>query len=664
MNYDYFRVAAASPELAVADCSFNAERIITAINKAAAKDANLVVFPELCITGYTCGDLFLQESLLRSAVSCTELIAKETASLYMLITVGLPVRKDGALYNCAAVIFKGKILAVIPKTFVPNYSEFYEKRWFSSADNLTRVQTADTSDTTVWLSEKNPAVPLGKNFIFCDETNPKARIAFELCEDLWSVNPPSTRLALEGANIIANLSASNEIIGKAGYRRLLVKSTSARLLSAYIYADAGRDESTQDLVFASHNLIAENGHLLSESNLFSNELIFGDIDTGLLETERSKNTTFADSERINLKGIPACKTIFFKTKETDYDKNAFFFRPLEKMPFVPDDRNERRERCEAVLALQAEGLAKRLRHIKAKNAVIGLSGGLDSTLALLITARAFSICGLDTGGITAVTMPGFGTTDRTYRNAITLAKEVGATLKEIPIADSVRQHFKDIGQDESRHDVTYENSQARERTQILMDLANQTGGIVIGTGDLSELALGWCTYNGDHMSMYGVNSSIPKTLVRHLVQREADFTKNQRLSEALKDILATPVSPELLPPSDGNISQKTEEIVGPYELHDFFLFNLMRHGFTPSKIYFLARKAFGKTADSEAVFAPGIIKQWLKIFYKRFFSQQFKRSCMPDGAKVGSVSLSPRGDWRMPSDASSTIWIKETDELL
>ncbi|MCR5046575.1 MAG: NAD(+) synthase [Treponema sp.] len=653
MNYGYFRAAAASVELKVADPAFNSERIITAASQAEAKNANLIVFPELCLTGYTCSDLFLQESLVKKAASECERIAKETSGLNIIIALGLPVKKNGALYNAAAILFKGKIIALIPKTFIPNYSEFYERRHFAPASALGKNQS-------YYFSDKNPAVPFGTNILICPE-NSSAKIAFEICEDLWAPNPPSTKHALNGANIIANLSASNEIIGKAQYRRLLASSASARLLCSYIYADAGNDESSQDMVFAGHNLICENGKILAESELFQKQCVFADIDLSLLENERLKISSFSQNQEL-------CKEerdyleIPVSLKEFDMDKTPFFFRSVDPHPFVPSDDEKRGERCKEVLALQAQGLAKRLRHINAKSAVIGLSGGLDSTLALLVTCRAFDLCKLDRSGIVAVTMPGFGTTDRTYQNALALAKEEGASLKEISIADAVRQHFKDIGHDESQHDVTYENSQARERTQILMDLANKTNGIVIGTGDLSELALGWCTYNGDHMSMYGVNSSIPKTLVRHLVQWEADSAQSQKLKEALLDVLNTPVSPELLPPTNGNISQKTEELVGPYELHDFFLYQIIRYGFEPKKIYFLAQKAFCEE-KSQTSFLKGEIKKWLKTFYRRFFSQQFKRSCMPDGAKVGTVSLSPRGDWRMPSDASADLWLNEINEL-
>lgn len=661
MNYGYFRAAAASVDLKVADTEFNSKKIIEAAKVAAKTGASLIVFPELSVTGYTCGDLFFQENLLKAAANECERIAKETSGLKAIIALGLPVKKDGAIYNAAAILFKGKILALIPKSFIPNYAEFYERRQFCPAPAAEVAQS-------LYLSEKNPAVPFGTNVLICPENSP-AKIAFEICEDLWAPNPPSTRHALNGANIIANLSASNEIIGKAEYRRLLCASTSARLFCSYIYADASQDESSQDMVFAGHNLICENGKILAQSALFEKEIIYADIDLSLLEAERSKTTTFGQSQAA-AKDASAYLEIPVSLKELDYDKTPIFYRNVNTRPFVPSDNEKRDERCKEVITLQAQGLAKRLRHIKAKSAVIGLSGGLDSTLALLVACRAFDLCKLDRKGILAVTMPGFGTTDRTYQNALSLAKEAGVSLKEVSIAAAVRQHFLDIGQDEGVHDVTYENSQARERTQILMDLSNKTGGIVIGTGDLSELALGWCTYNGDHMSMYGVNASIPKTLVRHLVEWEAESAQSPKFKEALLDVLNTPVSPELLPPTNGKISQKTEELVGPYELHDFFLYNVVRYGMAPAKIYFLAKKAFETAADDNRSqgqnsprFSKAEIKKWLKTFYSRFFSQQFKRSCMPDGAKVGTVSLSPRGDWRMPSDASCALWLSEIDEL-
>ncbi len=656
MNYGFFRVAAATPELAVADIDFNTEHIITEINRAALKNVRLIIFPELCITGYTCSDLFFQTSLQEKSIEALEKIARETSSIDIISAVGLPIKKDGALYNTAAIIHKGKILAVIPKSFIPNYAEFYERRHFSPARNIIE------KNASIFISRKNPEVPFGTDILFTDEADPDFTIAFEICEDLWVPEPPSVRHSLNGATIIANLSASNEIVGKAEYRRLLVKSQSARCVSAYIYANAGHGESTQDLIFSGHSLIAENGNLLSESRLFSNEMVIADIDVEKLIQERNKMSTFAQNASTQNGSVSTTENkyrkIHFKSGITDYDKEADFYRTIAPHPFVPSSKERRSERCMAVIRLQAEGLAKRLRHINAKTAVLGLSGGLDSTLALLVTVHAFDLCKIDRHGIIAITMPCFGTTDRTYNNAIKLAESTGTTIMEIPISDSVRQHFKDIGQDENIHDVTYENSQARERTQILMDIANKNNGIVIGTGDLSELALGWATYNGDHMSMYGVNASIPKTLVRHLVEWEADSAENQHSRDVLKDILDTPVSPELLPPEDGKISQKTEEIVGPYELHDFFLYYLLRFGFSPSKIYFMAGKAFG-----DGKYTKPFIKKWLKIFYRRFFTQQFKRSCLPDGAKVGTVNLSPRGDWRMPSDASYNLWIKEIEGI-
>ncbi|MCR4734908.1 MAG: NAD(+) synthase [Treponema sp.] len=650
MNYGFIRCACASPELVVADCKTNALNIIESAKSLAKKSPQIIVFPELSITAYTCGDLFFQKSLQTSAVKELENIAKETASLNSLIFVGLPFALNEGIYNCAAALYKGQLLALIAKSFLPNYGEFYERRHFTPfpANGESRYIDFGTF--------KN--VPFGRDILICDEDDSSICIACELCEDLWVPIPPSSRHILNGASIIANLSAGNEIIGKAEYRRNLVKSQSARSICAYLYANAGHGESSQDMVFASHNLICENGTLLSESKLFSNETIFADIDVERLCQERRKTSSFSvcsqansDSSYIKIK-IP-----LLKDSKTSFEKE--FFRFIAPHPFVPENSKERKERCNEVISLQAEGLAKRLRHINCKNAVIGLSGGLDSTLALLVTARAFDLCGFDRKGISAITMPCFGTTDRTYNNACNLAKECGVTLKEVPIAAAVRQHFKDLGQDEQKHDITYENCQARERTQVLMDYANKVNGIVIGTGDLSELALGWCTYNGDHMSMYGVNSSVPKTLVRYLVQWFADDEAeagNQTYSELLKDILSTPVSPELLPPEDGKISQVTEDLVGPYEIHDFYLYYLLRFGFSPAKIYFLAKKA-------KLPYSDEILLKWLKNFYRRFFAQQFKRSCLPDGAKVGTINLSPRGDWRMPSDASAAIWLKEVEDL-
>jgi NAD+ synthase (glutamine-hydrolysing) len=650
MNYGFFRAAAASPELTIADCKTNADHIIDAVLEARSKGASLVVFPELCITGYTCGDLFFQRTLQDSAVHETERIARVTAAYHILIAVGLPVALGDALYNCAALIYRGQILALVPKSYIPNYGEFYERRQFASARRSGETVSVHLSDTF-------PSVPFGTDILICDKGNADFVLAAEICEDVWVPLPPSTRHTLAGATIVANLSASNEIVGKAAYRRLLIKGHSAHTVCAYIYADAGHGESTQDLVFASHNILAENGTVIAESELFSGKTAYADFDLERIAQERRRTTSYAQStgdlvqkESYRRIYIDVCR----HTKQLH--KYMPLHRSIDAQPFVPSDTAERTQRCQEVIAMQSEGLAKRLRHINAKNAVIGLSGGLDSTLALLVTCRAFDLCGIPRKGIQAVTMPCFGTTDRTYNNACELAREANVTLSEIKIEEAVRTHFRDIGHDGSTHDITYENSQARERTQVLMDIANKLNGIVIGTGDLSELALGWCTYNGDHMSMYGVNSSIPKTLVRYLVGWFADDTDNAKLSGVLKDILATPVSPELLPPENGTISQKTEDIVGPYELHDFFLYYLLRFGFSPSKILFLAD-------NTTLPYTHEFKLRWLRTFYKRFFAQQFKRSCMPDGAKVGSVNLSPRGDWRMPSDASAIVWLNEIDTI-
>lgn len=648
MKYGMIRCACASPNLVVADCNKNAENIIAAAKEAVLNGAAVVVFPELSITGYTCGDLFFQKELQNSAVKNLNKIADETKNLNSVILVGIPVPCNNGIYNCGAILFKGNLLALIAKSFLPNYSEFYEGRHFIPFTNNTSTKYISIGNFT--------NVPLGTNILISDKTNNDFVLGTELCEDLWVPVPPSSNHILAGATIIANLSAGNEIIGKASYRRNLVKSHSARSLCAYLYANAGCGESTQDMVFASHNIISENGTCLAESKLFSGETIYADVDIERLSQERRKTTSFGASvnsfcsdDYLNIE-----IDLFSSLKE-----NKDLLRYVDPHPFVPSVKEERTQRCMEVIELQAQGLAKRLRHINCKSAVIGLSGGLDSTLALLITCLAFDICKIERKGITAITMPCFGTTDRTYNNACSLANECGVTLKEVPIAASVNQHFKDIGQDSSKHDVTYENCQARERTQVLMDYANKTNGIVIGTGDLSELALGWCTYNGDHMSMYGVNSSVPKTLVKYLVSwfaEDSEYSKNKKLSEVLLNILDTPVSPELLPPEDGKISQITEDLVGPYELHDFYLYYLLRFGFSPSKILYLAQNS-GLPYDRDFMI------KWLKTFYRRFFSQQFKRSCMPDGAKVGTVNLSPRGDWRMPSDASAAIWLEELESL-
>ena len=627
MKDGFLRTACATPQIKVADCGFNAQQIITMAETAVDNGASLVVFPELCITGYTCSDLFLQKTLLLSAEKALGDIAEKTAHLDALILVGLPVRRGAALYNCAAVLSKGKILGLVPKRNIPNYSEFYELRHFTPCNE--KIETTICGQNT----EINP------NVIFACRTMPEFKLGIEICEDVWTPEPPSGKLALAGATIIANLSASDEVIGKADYRRMLIKSQSARLISAYLYTSAGMGESTTDMVFSGHDIICENGSMLAESKRFTTGIIYADVDLQKMESERTRSNTYVGNN--NLPFV-----------EFDIDiKELTLNRKISKTPFVPQNKTNLDERCEEILTIQATGLATRLAHTHAKTAVIGLSGGLDSTLALIVAVHAFDMLGLDRHNIIAVTMPCFGTTKRTKSNAEILAESYGVSFKDINISKAVTQHFEDIGQDINNLDVTFENGQARERTQVLMDIANKTGGFVIGTGDLSELALGWATYNGDHMSMYAVNASIPKTLVRHLTAFEAERSEGE-LKKVLLDILATPVSPELLPPKDGEISQKTEDLVGPYELHDFYLYYFVRLGFTPSKIFRLAKIAFDGEYDDAT------IEKWLKTFIRRFFAQQFKRSCLPDGPKVGTVTLSPRGDWRMPSDASSAEWLE------
>ncbi len=642
MKDGFVKVCCATPKIKVADVDHNVNEIIKLMYDASENGAKVIVFPELCITGYTCQDLFLQGKLLDKALEGLDRIIDATNGIDALVFVGTPLEVDGKLYNTAAAIFAGHILAFIPKKNLPNYAEYYEARHFYPG----------FSDP-VCIGYKGQDVVIGQNVIFTTPAVKGLQIACEICEDLWVADTPSTRHAMNGANLIVNLSAGNEIIGKAEYRRMLVKATSARLVCGYVYCDAGDGESTQDLVFPGHNLIAENGTLLSESKCFKANTIYADIDVERLRTERRRITTFNvnDPSQVIDNNNYAKITFDIEQKETRLDRQFYRF------PFVPADDKERNERCEHILSIQSEGLKKRLLHTGAKKAVIGLSGGLDSTLALLVMAKAFDLCGFDRSGIIAVTMPCFGTTDRTYNNALTLAKTLNTTLREINIEKAVRVHFEDIGHDENDLSVTYENCQARERTQVLMDIANKEGGLVIGTGDMSELALGWATYNGDHMSMYGVNAGVPKTLVRHLVKYYADTCKNNALSEALLDVLNTPVSPELLPPKDGDISQKTEDLVGPYELHDFFLYYMLRCGFAPSKVYRVAKQAFEGVYDEETIL------KWLKTFYRRFFTQQFKRSCLPDGPKVGAVALSPRGDLRMPSDAVSKLWLDELEAL-
>ena len=636
MKDGFIKVAAASPDLKVAACRYNADRILDQIARLALAQAKIMVFPELAITSYTPSDLFLQEALLARAKEELQRIAEATEGVDALIFIGLPWEHRCKLYNVAAVLNHGRLLGLVPKKHLPNYNEFYELRHFTPAP--------DEINLTSWQGED---VPFGTNLLFSCPDLPHLVVAAEICEDLWVPSPPSTSHAAAGASILVNLSASDEMTGKAAYRRRLIAAHSASTVSAYIYASSGDGESTQDLVFGSHKLIAENGTLLAESPRFTSGVLLSEVDVNRLASERRRISTYpADSNADHLI-IPFALDL----EETNLTRS---FPP---QPFVPSDEKIRADRCEEILTIQAMGLKKRLLHTHAASAVIGISGGLDSTLALLVTARAFDLAGLDRDKILCITMPGFGTTDRTYTNACRLTQLIGARLREIDIKASVTQHFSDIGHDLSIHDVTYENGQARERTQILMDMANQAGGLVIGTGDLSELALGWATFNGDHMSMYGVNTSIPKTLVRYLVAFCADTCGEDALASVLCDILDTPVSPELLPPREGQISQKTEDLVGPYELHDFFLYYMLRAGFSPAKVYRIALRTFSDRYDAKTIL------KWLKTFYRRFFSQQFKRSTLPDGPKVGSVALSPRGDLRMPSDACVDLWMEELDRL-
>lgn len=636
MKDGFITVATATPQVAVADCEANAQAILACINEMAEAHAKVMVLPELCITGYTCSDLFWQTKLLDEAEAALSVIAEGSRQVDALIAVGMPLRVAGKLLNVAAMLCRGKVLGFVPKVNLPAYNEFYETRHFTSG-------SADMG-TVQFCGEE---IPVGTNLLFSCENMVDLCVAAEICEDLWVPNPPSVHHALAGASVICNLSASDEMVGKGGYRRDLVAGQSARLVCAYLYATAGEGESTTDLVFGGQNLIAENGTVLAESATFENEINVATIDVQRLASERRRMSTFPAAD------AGEYREISFALTEEETKLVRFF----DADPFVPSSADQLSDRCEEILNIQALGLKKRLAHTHAKSAVVGISGGLDSTLALLVTARAFDMLGLSRKGIVAVTMPGFGTTDRTYNNAVAMIKSLGATFKEVSIAKAVIQHFADIDHDASIHDVTYENSQARERTQILMDIANQANGFVIGTGDLSELALGWATYNGDHMSMYAVNASVPKTLVRHLVRHYADTRADAVLAGVLYDVLDTPVSPELLPPEDGAISQKTEDLVGPYELHDFFLYQMLRMCFPPAKIYRIAKEAFAGRYSNETIL------KWLRTFYWRFFSQQFKRSCLPDGPKVGSVAVSPRGDLRMPSDACVSAWIKEVETL-
>ena len=632
MKHGFVKVAAATPDIRVADVAFNMERIMDDISEACRNGAKILAFPELCLTGYTCSDLFTHDVLLNAAKDALLETARFTADKDILVFVGVPLEIEGKLYNVAAALNRGKIIGLTTKTFLPNYGEFYEMRQFTPGPKEAR-----------YISFEGERIPFGPCILFQSTVMEKLIVSAEICEDVWSPVPPSITAALEGATVIVNCSASDETIGKDAYRRELISGQSARLIAGYVYANAGEGESTTDLVFGGHNIIAENGTILKEAKRYHNEIIYSELDIQRIVAERRKNTTFQTGEYQTLIRVPFYVEMG-KTKLT---------RTFPKRPFVPADEAARAQRCEEILTIQAMGLKKRLAHTNARTAVVGISGGLDSTLALLVTARAFDMLGKDKKEILAVTMPCFGTTDRTYQNACEMARQVGATLKEVPIAEAVNIHFRDIGQDPEDHSVTYENSQARERTQVLMDIANKTWGMVIGTGDMSELALGWATYNGDHMSMYGVNASVPKTLVRHLVKYAADDTADEKLKKVLYDVLDTPVSPELLPPKDGDIAQKTEDLVGPYELHDFFLYYMLRFGYEPSKIFRLAELTFKGEYDNVTIL------KWLETFCRRFFSQQFKRSCLPDSPKLGTVALSPRGDWRMPSDACVSVWLKD-----
>ncbi len=629
----FVKTAAGTPKIRMADCEYNKNAIIGVMRQAAERGVKILVLPELCVTGYGCQDLFFQKTLLDAALKALEGIVNFSAEADMLTAVGCPLSVRGKLYNCAVIIKGGEVLGVVPKKFLPNYNEFYEMRHFSPAP-----------DTQFEMELFGKRVPFGSGLLFECRQLPELVFAAEICEDLWAAEPPSTALALGGATVIGNLSASNETIGKDGYRRTLVSGQSARLLCAYIYASAGDGESTQDLVFGGHNIIAENGTILAESELFKNELTVTETDVQLLAFERRKNTSFTDERRERTVRIPFDMEI----------AETALTRFVDPAPFVPDGDAEKHKRCHSILSMQAHGLAKRVEHTNCKTLVVGISGGLDSTLALLVCVETMKLLDRPMSDIVTVTMPCFGTTQRTRSNAERLCELLGTTLRVIDISDSVRQHFKDIGHDESVHDVVYENGQARERTKVLMDIANAEGGLVVGTGDLSELALGWATYNGDHMSMYGVNASVPKTLVRHIVYYYAITCEDKALSGVLISVFNTPVSPELLPADEnGEIAQITEDLVGPYELHDFFLYNGIRRGFPPKKVLRLAEYAFKGSYEHD------VIVKWLKTFYRRFFSQQFKRSCLPDGVKVGTVALSPRGDWRMPSDAVSAEWLKD-----
>lgn len=671
MQNGFIKVAAAIPSVRVADCEFNTKHIENLMAMADGQGVEILSLPELCVTAYTCQDLFQQQLLLEEAEASLLKLMEFSRNLNVTSLVGVPIALGNMLYNCAAVIQKGKIHGIVPKTYLPNYKEFYEHRWFTSARNLPFGTT---------LHIFGQIVPLSADLLFHTSN---CTFGIEICEDLWAPVPPSCHLALAGADVIFNLSASNELIGKAEYLRSLIENQSARLICGYVYSGSGFGESTQDIIFSGRAFICENGHMLSQADRFTmhEQLIVSEIDVDRLRSERRVNNTFAESllhesiHRVSesspgVHSSGACATDFSFRKVREIELEPFstnvpftLTRPVDPHPFVPDEQEQLDFRCEEILCIQSEGLARRIEHTGAKTVVVGISGGLDSTLALLVCVHAFRRLNRDFRGIIGITMPGFGTSDRTYTNAVNLMKLLGITIREISIADAVTLHFKDIGHDIRVHDLTYENSQARERTQILMDAASQTAGFVVGTGDLSELALGWATYNGDHMSMYNVNASIPKTLVRHLVTWAAYNITDEATRTTLLDIVHTPISPELLPAdAEGQIQQVTEDLVGPYELHDFFLYYTLRFGFSPRKVFFLALQAFHSSA-STTVYNEGTILKWLKIFYQRFFSQQYKRSCLPDGPKVGSCSLSPRGDWRMPTDASAAAWLKELDEI-
>ena len=639
-NFGFLKVAAAIPHVRVADCAYNTERMKALCEEAAQRGVEIVAFPELGVTAYTCGDLLLQQTLLDDADEALAALIHETRKLPLVAIVGIPLRHGSTLYNCAVVFSQGRVLGVVPKTCIPDYGEFYESRWFASG--------AGISDEHIAVAGQQ--ADFGADLTF--EVN-GTEFGVELCEDLWTAIPPSSHLALNGAKVIFNLSASPEAAGKHAYLRQLVAQQSARTIAGYVYCSAGCGESSTDLVFTGNALIAENGTILREAERFSDkeQLVVADVDIERLEYERRRNTSFRMNEA-------ATENTVIEMEIPEALRAAALDRTIDPLPFVPKEEEHRSERCEEIFSIQARGLAQRMNHTHARKAVIGISGGLDSTLALLVSVRTFDLLGLDRSGILGITMPGFGTTDRTYRNALELMHGLGVTVREIPIRDACLQHFRDIGLDPADRSAAYENAQARERTQILMDVANMEGGLVVGTGDLSELALGWATYNGDQMSMYGVNASVPKTLVRHLVKWAADTERDAATRATLLDIIDTPVSPELLPAdAEGHIAQKTEDLVGPYELHDFFLYHLLRSGYGPAKTLLLAEQAFKGSYDRATIL------KWLRTFVGRFFSQQFKRSAMPDGPKVGSVALSPRGDWRMPSDATAAAWLRELETL-